>query len=93
MTCVNGTTLVTSQKVESSESHTQFDSAVVDEHIVCSLNQMFISIIYLYINVGGTKTKLKGIDFEQYIKQFDLVCLGETKLDRFDDIVIPGYKC
>ena len=58
--------------------------------IVCSLNQINEKKC---INVGGIKTKLKGADFEQYIEQFDLVCLGETKLDRFDDIVIPGYKC
>ena len=64
----------------------------MDEHNYCLQPKSDVFSV-LYINVGGIKTKLKGVDVEQYIEQFDLVCLGETKLDRLDDIVIPGYKC
>ena len=79
--------MVTSQKVDlSDKSHTQFDIAVMDEHYYClQPNSNVFSLLNIYINVERIKTKLKGIYFEQYIVQFDLVCLGETKLDGFND--------
>ena len=44
--------------------------------IVCSLNEMFFYL--LYINVGGIKTKLKSLDFEQHIEQFDFVLVKQN---------------
>ena len=38
-------------------------------------------------------SKLKSSDFEEFIDDFDLICLTESKLDNFDTVNIPGYTC
>ena len=40
----------------------------------------------------GLKSKLKLLDFEEFIQQYKLIFLTETKLDELDDITIPNYK-
>jgi hypothetical protein len=45
----------------------------------------------LLINICGLKSKLKAIDFEEYISSYDIVCLTETKLDEIDAIEVPGF--
>ena len=40
----------------------------------------------------GLKSKLKLPDFEEFIQQYKLIFLTETKLDELDDITIPNYK-
>ena len=44
------------------------------------------------INVGGLKSKLKSNDFEDYISDYDIVCLSETKLNNLDTIEITNHK-
>ena len=39
----------------------------------------------------GLKQKLLLPEFHNYIKQYDIVCLAETKLCDLDSIVIDGY--
>lgn len=50
-----------------------------------------VNIKCLLINVGGLRTKLKALEFEEYIEPYDLVCLTETKLTEIDDIEVPGF--
>ena len=46
----------------------------------------------LALNVCGLKSKLRSNDFEDFIQNYDLVCLSETKLTEFDEIIIDGYN-
>ena len=45
----------------------------------------------LALNVCGILSKLKYPDFTNFISQFDIVCISESKLDDLDDISILGY--
>ena len=40
----------------------------------------------------GLRFKLKLLDFEEFIQQYKLIFLTETKLDELDDIDVPNYK-
>ena len=40
----------------------------------------------------GLKSKLKLLDFEEFIQQYKLIFLPETKLDELDYITNPNYK-
>ena len=40
----------------------------------------------------GLKSKLKLLDFEEFIQQYKLIFLTKTKLDELDDITIPNYN-
>lgn len=42
--------------------------------------------------MSGLKRKLLYPDFSDYINKFDIICLSETHLDKFDSIYIPGYQ-
>ena len=40
----------------------------------------------------GLRSKLKLLDFEEFIQKYKLIFLTETKLDELDDIDVPNYK-
>ena len=40
----------------------------------------------------GHKSKVKLLDFEEFIQKYKLICLTETKLDELDDVTVPNYK-
>ena len=44
------------------------------------------------LNVCGLRSKLKLLDFEEFIQKYKLIFLTETKLDELDDIDVPNYK-
>ena len=44
-----------------------------------------------YVNVCGPKSKLLNPDFVNEITQYDILCFTETKVDDYDEVVIPGY--
>ena len=44
------------------------------------------------LNVCGLRSKLKSIDFEEFINQFKLIFLTETKPHSLDDLIIPNYR-
>jgi hypothetical protein len=46
----------------------------------------------LSLNVCGIVSKLRNPDFVEFINNYDIVCLTETKLDFYDNIHIDGYK-
>ena len=37
----------------------------------------------------GLKSKLKLLDFEEFIQKYKLTFLTETKLDELDDVTVP----
>lgn len=46
-----------------------------------------------FVNVCGLKSKLLNVDFIDVIKQYDIICFLETKLDKFDVLDLPqGYE-
>ncbi len=44
------------------------------------------------MNICGLKSKLKYNVFENYIQQYDVICLYETKLNDFENIQIEGFE-
>ena len=44
------------------------------------------------LNTGGILNKLHDPEFIEFVEQFDLVCIQETKVDQADTIEIPGYE-
>jgi exonuclease III len=52
------------------------------------------NITFLSLNVCGLKSKLKGVEFENMLRKYDIVMLSETKLNRISagSIDIPGFK-
>jgi exonuclease III len=44
------------------------------------------------INVCALRAKLRFQEFHDFIKGFDIICLQETKLDSYDDVVIDGFQ-
>ena len=44
------------------------------------------------VNVCGLHSKLKYNSLQDYMKQFDAICLTETKCDLISDNEINGFK-
>ena len=51
------------------------------------------NITCVILNVCGLMTKLRSLDFDFCIPEYDLIFLTETKLDDLDIIVIDGFHC
>ena len=45
------------------------------------------------LNVCGLKNRLNYPDFTDYISNYDILCLVETKLDQTDIVSLPGFDC
>ena len=43
------------------------------------------------LNVCGLKRRLNYPEFQDLIKQFDIFCVSESKLGKYDDITLEGY--
>ena len=43
------------------------------------------------LNVCGLKRKVQYPEFGELVNKYDLFCVCETKLDRYDCIDLPGY--
>ena len=50
------------------------------------------TISLAYINVCGLKSKCTAYEFEETLNLYDIICVGETKLDRFDTVDIDGFQ-
>ena len=46
----------------------------------------------LSLNCCGIKSKLNYPEFVEFISEFDILCLLETKTDDCAEINIPGYS-
>ena len=65
----------------------EFDS-ITNEHAYDAKN----SISLAYINVCGLKSKCTANEFEETLNLCDIICVRETKLDRFDTVDIDGFQ-
>ena len=45
------------------------------------------------LNVCGLKPRLNYPDFTDYLSNYDILCLAETKLDQTDIVSLPGFEC
>ena len=45
------------------------------------------------LNVCGLKTRNNYPDFTDYLSNYDILCLVETKLDQTDIVSLPGFDC
>ena len=45
------------------------------------------------LNVCGLKTRINYPDFTDYLSNYDILCLVETKLDQTDIVSLPGFDC
>ncbi len=43
------------------------------------------------LNVCGIKDKLNIPEFEQFIREYDIISIQETHLHEYDSVVFPGY--
>ena len=61
--------------------------SLCDEHSYAAKDNLKLCSI----NVCGLKSKLLVPEFIDYISGFDIVCITETKLDKFDNINIDNF--
>ena len=54
--------------------------------------ELTMNISMCSINVCGLNSKLKYTILQDYMKQFDSICLTETKCDSIVDNEINGFK-
>ena len=45
-----------------------------------------------FVNICGLRSKLRSPDFEEFLHTKDILTIAETKLCKYDNIDIPGYK-
>ena len=64
-----------------------------DSHVLCSNENTETShrLKIGTINVCGLKSKMNYPEFTKFIEQYDIVCILETKLDKYDKIEMPNY--
>ena len=44
------------------------------------------------LNVCGLCAKLKFQDFQEFLNQYDIICLTKIKTDQYDEVNIDGFK-
>ena len=44
------------------------------------------------LNACGLKSKVNCPDFVNFLYEFDIICIQESRLDDVDQITVPGYK-
>ena len=65
------------------------DIKITSNESVFFENQKHISFVHW--NVDGILSKLKDIDFISYISKFDVICLAETFVQKFDNTLFPDH--
>ena len=55
----------------------------------------YSEIKILSLNTGGLRSKVHNPEFEEaiYIRNYDIVCIQETRFDTFDLLDVLGFKC
>lgn len=64
----------------------------LDDHNYCLPSGDFLNLRFLSLNVCGLLSKIKYGNFEQYIKDFDFICLSETKANYIADDEFSGFN-
>ena len=49
-------------------------------------------LLIALINVCAVKTRMKSVEFYNFINNFDVILMTETKLDELDQIAFPGLR-
>ena len=62
------------------------------DHNYCLPTGNFLNFNFLSLNVCGLHSKIKYGNFESYIKDFDFICLSETKVHYIADDELSGFK-
>ncbi|CAG2251519.1 unnamed protein product [Mytilus edulis] len=57
-----------------------------------SFSDSFLKIKVLSLNVCGLASKLGNPDFVEFISLYDVICLTETKIDKYDVIDVDGFS-
>ena len=70
--------------------HVVEEYKVNHDHFYCTPFESQIVKFY-FLNVCGLVSKLLIPDFIDFVRDFDIFCIVETKLDKFDDINVEGY--
>ena len=58
------------------------------DHNYCSSSK-FKKLKFVCLNVCA---KLKFSDFQEFLNQYDIICLSEIKTDQYDEVNIDGFK-
>ena len=62
------------------------------DHNYCLPSGDFLNFSFLSLNICGLLSKIKYGNFESYIKDFDFICLSETKTNYIADDEISGFN-
>ena len=63
----------------------------IDEHVLNGIDREGRKLKIASLNVCGLKRRAQYPEFEEFIKNNDIVCLSETKHDETDVISFTGY--
>ena len=66
----------------------QIDQTPQNSRNRCKASQ---AISCIYINVFGLKSRMKCVDFYDFLNKRDIIMMTETKLDEIDDLTFPGF--
>ena len=61
------------------------------DHNYCS-NSKFKKLKFVSLNVCFLCAKLKFPDFQNFVNQYDIICLTELRTDQYDDVNIDGFR-
>ena len=78
----------------SGNSNFQVEESNVSINTNSSINKLSIdkkSLNFASLNVCGLRRKVLYPEFSDLVKSYDLFCVCETKIDKYDDINLPGY--
>ena len=70
------------QNDENDDSNNNFDGSYLYQNNYTEVDATNIKIVGL--NVCGLRSKLRNGIFDEFAKHYDILCLSETKTDRFD---------
>ena len=68
----------------------QASDCTYEIHEKNSVNIKHLTVVSL--NVCGLKSKLNCPDFMNFLHDYDVICIQESRLDDVDKIIVPGYK-
>jgi len=89
--CSNNVNCSNCSKVLTVDAQTVHDhtySVISEKHDLLSSHDLKFAVL----NICGLMNKLKYIETQEFIQNYDIVGLVETKLDNYDTVQIKGYK-
>ena len=71
-----------------STQHTPSTNSQNQQNTPTQPTKLLISLI----NVCGVKTRMKSVEFYNFINNYDVILMTKTKLEELDQIAFPGFK-